>query len=173
MGTPAFAVPALEALHAAGHDILRVLTKPPRPAGRGQQARPSPVAARAAELGLPVATPASLRDPSEAAALAGLGADVAVVAAYGLILPLAVLAAPARGCLNVHASLLPRWRGAAPIQRAIMAGDAETGISIMAMEKGLDTGAVLLAEGVAIGPRETAGTLEPRLAALGARLVVA
>ncbi|MFO1209036.1 MAG: methionyl-tRNA formyltransferase [Amaricoccus sp.] len=173
MGTPAFAVPSLEALHAAGHDILRVLTQPPRPAGRGQQPRPSAVAATAIALGLPVATPASLRDPAEAAGLAALGADVAVVAAYGLILPPAVLAAPARGCLNVHASLLPRWRGAAPIQRAIMAEDTETGISIMAMEKGLDTGPVLLAEPEAIGPRDTAGTLEPRLAALGARLIVA
>jgi len=172
MGTPAFAVPALDALHAAGHEILRVLARPPRPAGRGQRPRPGPVAARAAKLGLPVATPASLRDPAEAAALAALGAEVAVVAAYGLILPPAVLAAPARGCLNIHASLLPRWRGAAPIQRAVMAGDAATGISIMAMEAGLDTGPVLLSEPLAIGPGDTAGTLEPRLAALGARLIV-
>ncbi len=173
MGTPTFAVPALDALHTAGHEILRVLTRPARPAGRGQQPRPSPVAARAAELGLPVATPASLRDPAEAASLRSLGAEVAVVAAYGLILPSAVLEAPARGCLNVHASLLPRWRGAAPIQRAIMAGDAETGISIMAMDPGLDTGPVLLAEPIPIAPRDTAGSLEPRLAALGARLIVA
>jgi methionyl-tRNA formyltransferase len=172
MGTPLFAVPALDALHAAGHEIARVLTRPPRPAGRGQQPRPSPVAARASGLGLAVATPGSLRDPAEAEALAALGAELAVVAAYGLILPPAVLAAPVRGCLNIHASLLPRWRGAAPVQRAIMAGDAETGISIMQMEAGLDTGPVLLAEPLAIGPADTAGTLEPRLAHLGARLIV-
>jgi len=172
MGTPAFAVPALEALHAAGHEIVRVLTRPPRPAGRGQRPRPSPVAARAEALGLTVATPASLKPPGEAEALAALGAEVAVVVAYGLILPPAVLAAPARGCLNIHASLLPRWRGAAPIQRAIMAGDTETGVSIMAMEAGLDTGPVLLREAAPIGPRDTAGAVEGRLAEVGARLIV-
>ncbi len=172
MGTPAFAVPALEALVAAGHEIACVLTQPPRPAGRGQKPRPSPVQTRAEELGLPVRSPASLRDPSQQTALSGLGADAAVVVAYGLILPRAVLDAPERGCLNIHASLLPRWRGAAPIQRAIMAGDAETGVSIMAMEAGLDTGPVLLRETLPIGPQDTAGTLHDALAGLGARMIV-
>jgi methionyl-tRNA formyltransferase len=171
MGTPDFAVPALAAL-AARHEIAAVYTRPPKPGGRGQRPRPSPVQATAEALGLPVRTPASLRGPEAAAELVALGADVAVVVAYGLILPQAVLDAPARGCLNIHASLLPRWRGAAPIQRALMAGDAETGASIMAMEAGLDTGPVLLAERVEIGPRDTGGTLHDRLAALGARLVV-
>jgi methionyl-tRNA formyltransferase len=172
MGTPDFAVPALEALAHAGHAVACVYTRPPRPAGRGQQPRPSPVQARAEALGLPVRTPARLRDAGTQAEFAELGAAVAVVVAYGLILPQAVLEAPARGCLNIHASLLPRWRGAAPIQRAIMAGDAESGVSIMAMEAGLDTGPVLLREALAIGPRETAGGLHDRLAALGARLIV-
>jgi methionyl-tRNA formyltransferase len=172
MGTPEFSVPALEALVAAGHDVACVYSQPPRPGGRGQRPRPSPVEARAVSLGLPVRTPPSLRDADAQAALAALDVEVAVVVAYGLILPRPVLAAPARGCLNIHASLLPRWRGAAPIQRAVMAGDAETGISIMAMEPGLDTGPVLLREAVPIGPRDTAGTLHNRLAALGARLIV-
>jgi methionyl-tRNA formyltransferase len=172
MGTPEFAVPALDALVAAGHAVVCAYTRPPRPGGRGQRPRPSPVQARAEALGLPVRTPASLRGEAERAAFADLGADVAVVAAYGLILPPAVLAAPARGCLNIHASLLPRWRGAAPIQRALIAGDAETGISIMQMEAGLDTGAVLLREALPIGPRDTGGSLHHRLAALGARLIV-
>jgi methionyl-tRNA formyltransferase len=172
MGTPDFAVPALDAL-AARHDIACVYTRPPKPGGRGQQPRPSPVAARAEALGLPVRTPVSLRGPEAALGLAALRPEVAVVVAYGLILPQAVLEAPARGCLNIHASLLPRWRGAAPIQRALIAGDAETGISIMAMQAGLDTGPVLIAEKVAIGPRDTAGTLHHRLAALGARLIAA
>jgi methionyl-tRNA formyltransferase len=172
MGTPDFAVPALDALVAAGHEIAAVYAQPPRPAGRGMAPRPGPVADHAASLGLSVRTPAGLRDPAEQAAFAALGADVAVVVAYGLILPQAVLAAPARGCLNIHASLLPRWRGAAPIQRAIMAGDAETGVSIMRMEAGLDTGPVLLREAVPIGPHDTAGSLHDRLAALGARLIV-
>ena len=172
MGTPDFSVPALDALAAGGHDIACVLSQPPRPGGRGQRPRPSPVQVRAEALGLPVRTPATLRDPAEQAALAALGADVAVVVAYGLLLPRAILAAPVRGCLNIHASLLPRWRGAAPIQRALMAGDPETGISIMAMEAGLDTGPVLLREAIPIGPRDTAGTLHDRLAALGARLIV-
>ncbi len=151
-------MPALDALVAAGHEIACVYTQPPRPGGRGQRPRPSPVQARAEALGLrgadarrAFATRRSRR-PSRRS-----GAEVAVVVAYGLILPRAVLEAPARGCLNIHASLLPRWRGAAPIQRAIMAGDAETGVSIMAMEAGLDTGPVLLREAVAIGPRDTAG----------------
>ncbi len=173
MGTPAFSVPALEALVAAGHEVACVYTQPARPGGRGQRARPSPVQVRAEALGLPVRSPAKLRDPGEQAALAAVGAEIAVVVAYGLILPQAVLAAPARGCLNIHASLLPRWRGAAPIQRAIMAGDAETGISIMAMEAGLDTGPVLLREAVPIGARDTAGTLAERLAGLGGEMVVA
>jgi methionyl-tRNA formyltransferase len=152
MGTPDFAVPALDALVAAGHEVACVYTRPPRPGGRGKRPRPSPVQARAEAMGLPVRTPASLRDAAEQAAFAALAPRVAVVVAYGLILPPAVLAAPARGCLNIHASLLPRWRGAAPIQRAVMAGDEETGVSIMAMEAGLDTGPVLLAEAVSIGP---------------------
>ena len=173
MGTPDFAVAALDALVAAGHEIACAWTQPPRPGGRGQKPRPSPVEARATALGIPVRTPANLRDPADRAAFADLGADVAVVVAYGLILPRAVLDAPARGCLNIHASLLPRWRGAAPIQRALMAGDAETGVAIMAMEAGLDTGPVLLSEALPIGPEDTAGSLHDRLAGLGARLVVA
>ena len=173
MGTPDFAVPALDALVAAGHEVAAVYSQPARRSGRGQKPRPSPVAARAAALGLAVRTPTSLRDSAEQAAFAALGAEAAVVVAYGLILPQAVLDAPERGCLNIHASLLPRWRGAAPIQRAVMAGDTETGISIMAMEAGLDTGPVLLRAAVPIGPRDTAGTLHDRLAALGARLIVA
>ena len=172
MGTPDFARTALDALVAAGHEIACVYTQPPRPAGRGQKARPSPVAARAEVLGLPVRAPVSLRDVEVQAEFAALGAEIAVVVAYGLILPQAVLDAPARGCLNIHASLLPRWRGAAPIQRAIMAGDAETGVCIMGMEAGLDTGPVLLREAVAIGAQDTAGTLHDRLAEMGGRLIV-
>jgi methionyl-tRNA formyltransferase len=172
MGTPDFAVPALDAIVAAGHRIAAVYTRAPRPAGRGQAERPSPVHARALALGLPVRMPATLRDPAVQAEFAATGADAAVVVAYGLILPQPVLDAPRHGCLNIHASLLPRWRGAAPIQRAIMAGDAETGVSIMRMEAGLDTGPVALAEAVPIGPGDTAGDLHDRLAALGARLVV-
>lgn len=171
MGTPDFAVPALDAL-AGAHEIACVYTQPPRPAGRGQQPRPGPVAARAAALGLPVRHPATLRDTSVVADFAALGAEAAVVVAYGLILPQAVLDAAPRGCLNIHASALPRWRGAAPIQRAIMAGDAETGVCIMQMEAGLDTGPVLLRAAVPIGPQDTAGTLHDRLAALGATLIV-
>jgi methionyl-tRNA formyltransferase len=172
MGTPDFAAPALDALAAAGHDIACAYTQPPRPAGRGQRPRPTPVAARAAALGLPVRSPRTLRDPEAQAEFAALQAEVAVVVAYGRILPPPVLAAPTRGCLNIHASLLPRWRGAAPIQRAIMAGDTVTGVSIMAMDAGLDTGPVLLREAAPIGPRDTAGDLHDRLAALGARLIV-
>ena len=172
MGTPDFAVPALEALVAAGHEVAAVYTRPPRPGGRGQRPRPSPVAARAAALGLEVRAPASLKRPEAAAEVAALGAEVGVVVAYGLILPQPVLDAVPRGCLNIHASLLPRWRGAAPIQRALIAGDAETGVSIMAMEAGLDSGPVLLAEALPIGSGDTAGTLHDRLAALGARLIV-
>ncbi|MDZ7710336.1 MAG: methionyl-tRNA formyltransferase [Roseovarius sp.] len=172
MGTPEFSVPVLDALVAAGHEVAAVYCQPPRPAGRGKRDRPSPVQARAEALGLPVRHPTSLRGAEEQAEFAALRADVAVVVAYGLILPQAVLDAPATGCLNIHASLLPRWRGAAPIHRAIMAGDAETGVCIMQMEAGLDTGPVLLREAVVIGETETTGGLHDRLSALGARLIV-
>lgn len=171
MGTPDFAVPVLDALAGAGHEIAAVYTQPPRRAGRGKKTLPSPVQARAEALGLPVRTPVSLKGDDEQAAFAGLNADVAVVAAYGLILPKAVLAAPAHGCLNVHASLLPRWRGAAPIQRAILAGDAETGVCIMQMEAGLDTGPVRLREATPIAGK-AAGELTAELSAMGARLTV-
>jgi methionyl-tRNA formyltransferase len=173
MGTPEFARTSLAALIAAGHDIATVYSQPPRPAGRGQQHRPSPVQALAEERGLPVRTPANLRDPAEQAHFSGLDLDAAVVASYGLILPPAILEAPRRGCLNIHASLLPRWRGAAPIQRAILAGDHETGITIMQMDQGLDTGPLLLAEQIPISPADTGATLHDRLAALGARLMLA
>ncbi len=172
MGTPDFSVPVLDALVAAGHEIACVYCQPPRPAGRGKQPRPTPVQARAEALGLPVRTPASLRGETEQARFAALRAEVAVVVAYGLILPQAILDAPAHGCLNIHASLLPRWRGAAPIHRAVMAGDAETGVCIMAMEAGLDTGPVLLREATEIGPEDTTGDLHDRLSAMGARLIV-
>jgi len=171
MGTPEFSVPALEAL-AAQHQVACVYSQPPRPAGRGKELRKSPVHQRAEALGLPVRTPARLRDPAEQQAFAALGADVAVVVAYGLILPQPVLDAPRLGCLNIHASLLPRWRGAAPIHRAIMAGDRETGVSIMQMEAGLDTGPVLLREAVPIGTEETTAALHDRLSVLGAQLIV-
>ncbi len=171
MGTPDFSVPALEALAAAGHEIAAVYTRPARPAGRGKKPRPGPVETRARALGLEVRTPATLKEPAEQEALAALEADAAVVVAYGLILPQAVLDAPAHGCLNIHASLLPRWRGAAPIQRAIMAGDDRTGISIMQMEAGLDTGPVLMREATPIGPEDTAASLHDRLAAMGAALI--
>jgi methionyl-tRNA formyltransferase len=171
MGTPEFSVPALEALHQA-HEILAVYCQPPRPAGRGKADRPSPVQARAEALGLQVRHPVSLRSEDAAKDFAALGADVAVVVAYGLILPQAILEAPRLGCLNIHASLLPRWRGAAPIQRAIMAGDRETGVCIMQMEAGLDTGPVLLREALTIFPEETTADLHDRLSALGARLIV-
>ena len=172
MGTPDFAVPALAALVAAGHAIAAVYTQPPRPAGRGQRERRSAVHDWAASRGLAVRAPARLLDAAEPAAFAALGADAAVVAAYGLILPKPVLDAPRWGCLNIHASLLPRWRGAAPIQRAILAGDAETGVTIMRMDEGLDTGPMLLAEATPIGPRDSAGALAARLAAIGAGLIV-
>ena len=172
MGTPEFAVPALESLAAAGHDIVCVYSQPPRRAGRGQKERPSPVEEAARKLGIPVRTPRSLKDQSEQNAFAALKPDIAVVAAYGLILPPAVLRAPRLGCINIHASLLPRWRGAAPINRAILAGDEKTGVTIMAMDEGLDTGAMLLSESVPIGPRTTAGELMATLAAVGARLVL-
>lgn len=171
MGTPEFSVPVLDLLHQH-HEILAVYCQPPRPAGRGKAERPSPVQARAEALGLPVRHPVSLRSESAANAFAALGADLAVVVAYGLILPQAVLDAPRLGCLNIHASLLPRWRGAAPIHRAIMAGDRQTGVCIMQMEAGLDTGPVLLREALDIGPEETTAELHDRLSSLGARLIV-
>ncbi len=172
MGTPEFARVSLAALMAAGHDIASVYSQPPRPAGRGQRPRLTPVQAFAEEKGLPVRTPANLRDQHEQAHFAGIGLDAAVVVAYGLILPSAILKAPRLGCLNIHASLLPRWRGAAPVQHAILAGDSETGVTIMQMDEGLDTGSILLAERVAISPEDTGGTLHDRLANLGARLIV-
>lgn len=172
MGTPDFSVSALDALHAAGHEIACVYTQPPRPAGRGKKDRPSPVQARAEALGLEVRHPASLRNAEAQAEFAALKADIAVVVAYGLILPQPILDAPTHGCLNIHASLLPRWRGAAPIHRAIMAGDAETGVCIMQMEAGLDTGPVLMREATAIGATETTADLHDRLAGLGAALIV-
>ena len=171
MGTPAFSVPALDAL-AARHDIVAVYTQPPRPAGRGQAPRPSPIEARARSLGIPVRTPLSLRDPAAQSAFAAEAAEVAVVVAYGLILPQAVLDVPPMGCLNIHASLLPRWRGAAPIHRAVLAGDAQTGICIMRMAAGLDTGPVLLRQAMAIGACDTTGDLHDRLADLGAGMIV-
>ena len=172
MGTPDFSVPVLDALVQAGHEIACVYTQPPRPAGRGKQDRASPVQARAVALGLPVRHPVSLRNPEVQAEFAAWQADIAVVVAYGLILPQAVLDLPAKGCLNIHASLLPRWRGAAPIHRAIMAGDAQTGICIMQMAAGLDTGPVLLRQAVPIGAEDTTGALHDRLSALGAGLIV-
>jgi methionyl-tRNA formyltransferase len=171
MGTPDFAVPILAALHAR-HDVVGVYSQPPRPAGRGHRVQPSPVQRFAEANGLPVRTPRTLRGPQEQGDFAGLALDAAVVAAYGLILPKPILAAPRLGCLNVHASLLPRWRGAAPIQRALLAGDAETGVTIMQMDEGLDTGGMLLTERTPILPATTASELHDRLAEIGARLVV-
>lgn len=173
MGSPDFAVPALRALHEAGHEIACVYSQPPRPAGRGQATRLAPVHAAATALGLPVRTPARLRRDLEAqAAFAALNLDAAVIAAYGLILPQAMLDAPRRGCLNIHASFLPRWRGAAPIQAAILAGDTCSGITIMQMDAGLDTGPMLLREAVPITGTTTATELHDELASLGARLVL-
>ena len=172
MGSPAFSVPVLEALVAAGHEIVAVYTQPPRPAGRGKKQRPCPVHACALALTLEVRHPASLKESEEQAAFSELRADAAVVVAYGLLLPQELLDAPAHGCLNIHASLLPRWRGAAPIHRAIMAGDRETGICIMQMEAGLDTGPVLYQETISIAPDETTAALHERLSDLGARSIV-
>ena len=172
MGTPAFSVVALRALIEAGHDIACVFSQPPRPARRGQKEQPSPVQALAEAEGLPVRTPLNFKDAAEREAFAALEADVAVVVAYGLILPQAILDAPTHGCLNIHASLLPRWRGAAPIHRAIEAGDAETGVGIMQMEAGLDTGPVLLEQRLSIGATETTGELHDRLARLGGAMIV-
>ncbi|MCX9146647.1 methionyl-tRNA formyltransferase [Erythrobacter sp. WG] len=171
MGTPDFAVPALRALVAAGHEMACVYTQPPRPAGRGKKLMPSPVQIEAERLGLEVRSPISLRGAEAQAEFAALGADVAVVAAYGLILPQTVLDAPVRGCLNIHASLLPRWRGAAPIHRAVMAGDAETGVTIMQMEAGLDTGPMLHKVRVPVG-RKTTSELFGELGAVGAAAMV-
>jgi methionyl-tRNA formyltransferase len=171
LGTPDFAVPSLAELIAAGHEIAAVYSQPPAPRGRGQALRPSPVQAFAETNGLLVRTPASMRDPVEIEAFAALGLDAAVVVAFGQILPAAVLAAPRLGAFNLHASLLPRWRGAAPIQRAIMAGDAVTGVEVMRMTEGLDEGPILLSETVRIDALETAGSLHDRLAPIGARLL--
>ncbi|MFZ5573582.1 MAG: methionyl-tRNA formyltransferase [Pseudomonadota bacterium] len=171
-GTPPFAAAALDALADAGHAIALVLTQPDRPAGRGMKLMPSAVKTAALAHGLPVAQPASLKTPEAQAELAAVDADVMVVAAYGLILPQAVLDIPRRGCLNIHASLLPRWRGAAPIQRAILAGDTETGITIMQMDAGLDTGAMLLKSVVPILDTDTGGSLHDKLAGVGARAIV-
>ncbi len=172
MGTPEFSVSVLDALVDAGHEIAAVYSQPPRPAGRGKKDRPTPVHARADVLGIEVRTPTSLKTEDALAGFAALNADVAVVVAYGLILPQVILDAPAQGCLNIHASLLPRWRGAAPIHRAIMAGDAQTGVCIMQMEAGLDTGPVLLRAALDIGAEETTAQLHDRLSALGASLIV-
>lgn len=171
MGTPEFSVPALRAI-AARHQVVCVYSQPPRAAGRGQKPRPSPVQAAAEALGIAVRTPLRLKDTDAQAEFSALGADVAVVVAYGLILPQAVLDAPRLGCLNIHASLLPRWRGAAPIHRAVMAGDTDTGVAIMQMEAGLDTGPVLAEARTAIGAEDTTADLHDRLAAMGAALIV-
>jgi methionyl-tRNA formyltransferase len=171
MGTPDFSVPVLRAL-ARAHEIVCVYCQPPRPAGRGKKDRPSPVQETAEAMGLPVRHPVSLKAAEAQADFAALQADVAVVVAYGLILPQSVLDAPRLGCLNIHASLLPRWRGAAPIHRAVLAGDAETGVCIMQMEAGLDTGPVLLRQATAIGPEETTADLHDRLSAMGANLIL-
>lgn len=171
LGTPDFAVPALAELAAAGHEIAAVYAQPPAPRGRGQDVRPSPVQAFAQTLGLPVRTPASMRDPQAIADFQALDLDAAVVVAYGQILPAAVLDVPRYGAFNLHASLLPRWRGAAPIQRAVMAGDPVTGVQVMRMTEGLDEGPVLLSETVRIGPLDTAGTMHDRLSAVGAHLL--
>jgi methionyl-tRNA formyltransferase len=172
MGTPDFAVPTLLALAGAGHDIAAVYTRAAKPAGRGMALQPTPVEREASRLALPVLTPKTLKDEAAQAAFRAHNADAAVVVAYGLILPKPVLEAPRLGCFNVHASLLPRWRGAAPINRAIMAGDAESGVTIMQMDEGLDTGAIAMAESVAIGADMTAGELHDELARLGSALMV-
>ena len=172
LGTSAFAVPALAALVEAGHDVACVYTRAPKPAGRGQQERRTPVHELANRLGLPVRTPRTLKSDEEAAAFKALDLDAAVVVSYGHILPKSFLDAPVLGCINIHGSLLPRWRGAAPIHRAILAGDAETGVTIMRMDEGLDTGPMLLAEGTPISAADTAETVHDRLADLGAKLIV-
>jgi methionyl-tRNA formyltransferase len=171
MGTPDFAVPTLAEIVGQGHEVVACYTRPPAAAGRGMDLKPSPVQRLAERFAIPVLTPRTLKGEEAAAAFRAHAADVAVVVAYGMILPKSILDAPALGCLNLHASLLPRWRGAAPIQRAVMAGDAETGVAVMKMEEGLDTGPVAMAERVAIGPDMTAGELHDRLAPLGADLM--
>jgi methionyl-tRNA formyltransferase len=172
MGTPDFAVPTLAAIVGGGHEVAAVYTRPPQPAGRGMEPRASPVAREAERLGLPVFTPRTLRDNTAAAAMRAHSAEAAVVVAYGLILPRAILDCFRRGCFNLHASLLPRWRGAAPVNRAIMAGDRETGVMVMEMDEGLDTGAIAMTERVTIGPDTTAGDLHDALARLGADLML-
>ena len=172
MGTPDFAVPTLSEIIGQGHEVVAVYTRAPKPAGRGMAEQKTPVHRLADGFGIPVFTPRTLRDAAAQADFASLGADVAVVVAYGLILPKPVLDAPALGCLNLHGSLLPRWRGAAPVERAIMAGDAETGVMVMKMDEGLDTGPVAMVEKIAIGPDMTAQDLHDRMAVLGADLMV-
>lgn len=172
MGTPDFAAAALAAIHAAGHEIVCVYTQPPRPAGRGQREQKTAVHALAETLGLVVRTPKSLKKPEAQTEFAALGAEIAIVAAYGLILPKPILDAPRLGCINIHASLLPRWRGAAPIQRAMLAGDAETGITLMQMDEGLDTGAMLMKRATTIGAIETVQSLHDRLRDMGASMIV-
>lgn len=172
MGTPDFSVPVLQALVDAGHEVVAVYSQPPRPAGRGKKDRPSPVQLKAESLGLTVRYPVNLRTDDALAEFEALNADVAVVVAYGLILPQSILDAPKNGCLNIHASLLPRWRGAAPIHRAIMAGDPETGVCIMQMEAGLDTGPVLTCRAISIGETETTLQLHDRLSEIGASAIV-
>ncbi|SNZ21593.1 methionyl-tRNA formyltransferase [Cohaesibacter gelatinilyticus] len=172
MGTPDFAVPTLMEIVGQGHEVVAVYSQPPRPAGRGMEERKSPVHEKAELLGLPVFTPTSLRSEEEQAKFAALQADVAVVVAYGLLLPKEILEAPENGCLNLHGSLLPRWRGAAPIQRAIMEGDAETGVEVMRMGEGLDTGPVCMIERITISENMTAGDLHDRMMVLGADLMV-
>jgi methionyl-tRNA formyltransferase len=172
MGTAAFAVPALKALAASRHEVAAIYTQPARPAGRGWRPRPSPVQSAAEALGIPVRTPARLRDPAEHAAFAALHADLGVVAAYGLLLPKAILDAPRLGCINLHASLLPRWRGAAPIQRALLAGDAETGVTIFQMEPSLDTGPIIASRSIPIIGTSTAASLHDELAEVAAAMVV-
>ncbi|MBO6947913.1 MAG: methionyl-tRNA formyltransferase [Rhodospirillales bacterium] len=171
MGSPEFSIPALHALIEAGHEVVCVYAQPPKPAGRGHKETPCPVHAEAIRLGIEARTPKTLRDPDEQAAFRDLDLDCAIVVAYGLILPQEILDAPKLGCLNVHASLLPRWRGAAPIQRAIMAGDAETGVGIMKMDAGLDTGGVLAEARTSIATDETATSLHDRLSRMGAELL--
>jgi methionyl-tRNA formyltransferase len=172
MGTPDFSVPVLQALVDAGHDVVAVYSQPPRPAGRGKKDRPSPVQSKAEALGLTVRYPVSVRTDEALADFKSLNADIAVVVAYGLILPQSILDAPKKGCLNIHASLLPRWRGAAPIHRAIMAGDPETGVCIMQMEAGLDTGPVLIRHATPIGDTDTTLQLHDRLSVIGAAAIV-
>jgi len=171
-GTPGFAAVSLAALLAARHEVTLVLTQPDRPAGRGRKPQPSAVKCLALDHGLPLLQPATLKEPAVQIAIAAERPEAMVVAAYGLLLPPALLALPVRGCINVHASLLPRWRGAAPIQRALLAGDAETGVTIMQMDEGLDTGAILLQRAIPIAAGDTTGTLHEKLGALGAQLLV-